>query len=81
MCLGIGAWNYPIQIATWKSAPALAMGNSFIFKTSENAPMSALYLAKAYQKAGLPDGLFQVIHGHGEIGSQLVSHPSIKRCP
>ena len=41
--------------------------------------MSALYLAKAYQKAGLPDGLFQVIHGHGEIGSQLVSHPSIKK--
>ena len=79
VCLGIGAWNYPIQIATWKSAPALAMGNSFIFKTSENAPMSALYLAKAYQKAGLPDGLFQVIHGHGEIGSQLVSHPSIKK--
>ena len=78
VCLGIGAWNYPIQIATWKSAPALAMGNSFIFKTSENAPMSALYLAKAYQKAGLPDGLFQIIHGDGEIGSQLVNHPSIK---
>ena len=50
-----------------------------IFKTSENAPMSSLYLAKALKQAGLPDGLLQIVHGNGEIGNQLVNHPSIKK--
>ena len=50
-----------------------------IFKTSENAPMSSLYLARAFKEAGLPDGLFQVVHGDGILGSHLVNHPSIKK--
>ena len=53
VCVGIGAWNYPIQIAGWKSAPALAMGNAMVFKPSENTPLTALALAEIYSEAGL----------------------------
>ena len=63
VCVGIGAWNYPIQVAGWKSAPALAMGNAMVFKPSENTPLSALALAEIYTEAGLPDGLFNVVQG------------------
>ncbi len=75
VCVGIGAWNYPIQIATWKSAPALAMGNAMVFKPSENTPLTALALAEIYSEAGLPDGLFNVVQGYGDVGAALVSHP------
>lgn len=74
VCVGIGAWNYPIQIAAWKSAPALAMGNAFVFKPSENTPLSALALAEIYTEAGLPDGLFNVVQGFGDVGAALVAH-------
>ncbi|MGN6307890.1 MAG: aldehyde dehydrogenase family protein, partial [Mesorhizobium sp.] len=74
VCVGIGAWNYPIQIAGWKSAPALAMGNAMVFKPSENTPLSALALADIYTEAGLPDGLFNVVQGFGNVGAALVEH-------
>ena len=74
VCVGIGAWNYPIQIAGWKSAPALAMGNAMVFKPSENTPLSALQLAEIYSEAGLPDGLFNVVQGYGDVGAALVEH-------
>ncbi|MFK4824127.1 betaine-aldehyde dehydrogenase [Paenochrobactrum sp. BZR 588] len=76
VCVGIGAWNYPIQIATWKSAPALAMGNAFIFKPSENTPLTALALAEIYHEAGLPAGLFNVVQGFGDVGAALIEHPT-----
>lgn len=79
VCLGIGAWNYPLQVATWKAAPALATGNAFIFKPSEYTPISAYFLAKAFKTAGLPAGLFQVLQGDGEIGKKLVKHPGINK--
>ncbi len=79
VCLGIGAWNYPIQIAAWKSAPALAMGNAMIFKPSEVTPLSALKLAEIYVEAGLPAGLFNVVQGFGDVAAKLVSHPSIAK--
>jgi len=79
VCVGIGAWNYPIQIAAWKSAPALAMGNAMVFKPSEVTPLSALALAEIYTEAGLPDGLFNVIQGMGEGGAALVSHPAVAK--
>ncbi|TGS46890.1 aldehyde dehydrogenase family protein, partial [bacterium M00.F.Ca.ET.179.01.1.1] len=72
VCVGIGAWNYPIQIAGWKSAPALAMGNAMVFKPSENTPLSALAPAEIYSEAGLPDGLFNVVQGYGDVGAGLV---------
>jgi betaine-aldehyde dehydrogenase len=77
--VGIGAWNYPIQGAGWKSAPALAMGNAMVFKPSENTPLSALALAEIYTEAGLPDGLFNVVQGYGDVGAALASHPVVAK--
>ncbi|PSJ61385.1 betaine-aldehyde dehydrogenase [Pseudaminobacter soli (ex Li et al. 2025)] len=79
VCVGIGAWNYPIQIAGWKSAPALAMGNAMVFKPSENTPLSALALAEIYTEAGLPDGLFNVVQGYGDVGGALVDHDVVAK--
>ena len=79
VCVGIGAWNYPIQIAGWKSAPALAMGNAMVFKPSENTPLSALALAEIYTEAGLPDGLFNVVQGFGDVGGALVAHEAVAK--
>lgn len=76
---GIGAWNYPIQIACWKSAPALACGNAMIFKPAELTPLTAIELEKAYRDAGLPDGLFQVVQGKAETGRLLSRHPGIAK--
>lgn len=76
----IGAWNYPIQIALWKSAPALAAGNAMIFKPSEVTPLTALKLAEIYTEAGVPDGVFNVLPGFGaEVGQALTEHPDIAK--
>jgi betaine-aldehyde dehydrogenase len=75
----IGAWNYPIQIACWKSAPALAAGNAVIFKPAETTPLSALKLAEILTEAGLPDGVFNVVQGYAETGRMLVRHPGIAK--
>ncbi|MGR3322353.1 MAG: betaine-aldehyde dehydrogenase [Pseudooceanicola sp.] len=74
-CVGIGAWNYPIQIACWKAAPALAAGNAMIFKPSELTPLSALKLAEILGEAGAPAGIFNVLQGAGEVGAALVTDP------
>jgi betaine-aldehyde dehydrogenase len=76
---GIGAWNYPIQIACWKSAPALACGNAMIFKPAELTPLTAIELQKAYREAGLPDGVFQVVQGYADTGRLLSRHPGIRK--
>jgi betaine-aldehyde dehydrogenase len=79
VCAGIGAWNYPIQIACWKSAPALAAGNAMIFKPSEITPLSALKLAEIYSEAGVPAGVFNVVQGDGRVGAMLAAHPDIEK--
>ena len=79
VCAGIGAWNYPVQVACWKAAPALAAGNAFILKPSEETPLTANALAEIFQQAGLPDGLFQVIHGDHEIGQAICAHKGIAK--
>ncbi|MBC3618291.1 betaine-aldehyde dehydrogenase [Vibrio metschnikovii] len=79
ICAGIGAWNYPIQIAMWKSAPALAAGNTMIFKPSEETPLSALKLAEIFTQAGLPDGVFNVVQGDARVGQMLTAHPEIAK--
>src|SRR6476620_4362227 len=79
VCAGIGAWNYPLQIAAWKAAPALACGNSMIFKPSELTPATALELAAVFMEAGAPPGLFNVVQGDGRVGSMLVEHPRIAK--
>jgi betaine-aldehyde dehydrogenase len=76
---GIGAWNYPLQIACWKSAPALAAGNAMIFKPSEITPLSASKLAEIYIEAGVPPGVFNVVHGDGRVGAMLSMHPGIEK--
>ena len=79
VCVGIGAWNYPIQIACWKSAPALAAGNAMIFKPSELTPTTALKLAEIYLEAGLPPGVFNVLQGRGSTGALLAEHPGVAK--
>lgn len=79
VCAGIGAWNYPIQIALWKSAPCLAAGNCMVYKPSEFTPLHAQYLANVYKEAGLPDGVFNVVYGAGEVGAHLTSHSAIAK--
>ncbi|MGR5499835.1 betaine-aldehyde dehydrogenase [Vibrio sp. DNB22_10_4] len=79
ICAGIGAWNYPIQIAMWKSAPALAAGNAMIFKPSEETPLTALKLAEIFTEAGLPDGVFNVVQGDHRVGQMLTAHPDIAK--
>ncbi|RZF24456.1 betaine-aldehyde dehydrogenase [Paraburkholderia sp. UYCP14C] len=76
---GIGAWNYPLQIACWKSAPALAAGNAMIFKPSEITPLSASKLAEIYIEAGVPPGVLNVVHGDGRVGAMLSMHPGIEK--
>ena len=76
---GIGAWNYPLQIACWKSAPALACGNAMIFKPAELTPLTAIELEKIYLEAGLPEGLFQVVQGRADTGRLLSLHPDIAK--
>jgi betaine-aldehyde dehydrogenase len=76
---GIGAWNYPLQIACWKSAPALAFGNAMIFKPASLTPLTAAELARAYRDAGLPEGIFQVVQGHSATGRLLTRHPAIRK--
>ncbi|WP_102960378.1 betaine-aldehyde dehydrogenase [Mangrovicella endophytica] len=79
ICAGIGAWNYPIQIASWKAAPALACGNAMIFKPSDITPLSALKLAEILLEAGVPAGVFNVVQGLGEVGAALARHPAIAK--
>ena len=76
---GIGAWNYPLQIACWKSAPALACGNAMLFKPAELTPLTAIRLAEVYREAGLPEGVFQVVQGFADTGRLLTRHPEIRK--
>ncbi|MFG6567656.1 betaine-aldehyde dehydrogenase [Sulfitobacter sp. 1A13679] len=79
VCVGIGAWNYPTQIACWKAAPALACGNAMIFKPSETTPLCALKVAEILIEAGLPAGLFNVVQGMGGVGQSLVTDARVDK--
>jgi betaine-aldehyde dehydrogenase len=76
---GIGAWNYPLQIACWKAAPALACGNAMIFKPAELTPFTAVKLEEILLEAGLPPGVFQVVQGFADTGRLLTLHPRIRK--
>ena len=76
---GVGAWNYPLQTCTWKVAPALACGNSFVYKPSPLAPLAAVVLGEVLQEAGLPDGVYNVVQGEAETGALLSSHPDVDK--
>ncbi|ALO07194.1 betaine aldehyde dehydrogenase [Streptomyces venezuelae] len=76
----IAPWNFPMPIAAWATAPALAAGNAVILKPAETTPLTALRLAALALEAGLPEGLFQVLPGTGPVaGNALVEHPGIAK--
>ncbi|MFJ2904886.1 aldehyde dehydrogenase family protein [Streptomyces sp. NPDC091279] len=76
----IAPWNFPMPIAAWATAPALAAGNAVLLKPAETTPLTALRLAELALAAGLPDGLFQVLPGHGPVaGNALVEHPGVAK--
>lgn len=79
VCVGIGAWNYPTQIACWKGAPALACGNTMVFKPSETTPLCALKVAEILHEAGAPAGVYNVVQGLGAVGAQLVTDPRVAK--
>lgn len=79
VCVGIGAWNYPTQIACWKGAPALACGNAMVFKPSETTPLCALKVAQILHEAGLPAGVYNVIQGYGDVGEALVTDARVNK--
>ena len=80
VCGIIVPWNFPIAIASWKSAPALAMGNTVVLKPAEQTPMTALRLAELALDAGVPEGVFTVITGPGStIGTALTTHPLVRK--
>lgn len=76
---GIGAWNYPFQVMSWKLAPALVCGNTFVFKPSPMTPFSALLLAQICTQVGIPDGVVNVVQGGGETGKLLCQHPDVAK--
>ncbi|MEU2074595.1 aldehyde dehydrogenase family protein [Streptomyces sp. NPDC013489] len=76
----IAPWNFPMPIAAWATAPALAAGNAVLLKPAETTPLTALRLAELALEAGLPDGLFQVLPGTGPVaGNALVEHPGVAK--
>ncbi len=79
VCVGIGAWNYPSQIACWKAAPALSTGNAMVFKPSEVTPLGALQLAEIFIQAGMPAGVFNVVQGRGAVGAALTTDSRVAK--
>lgn len=81
--LGVAAqiipWNFPLLMAAWKIAPALACGNTVVLKPAETTPLTALLLAEILQEAGLPDGVVNIVTGAGETGAALVAHPGVNK--
>jgi betaine-aldehyde dehydrogenase len=74
----IAPWNYPLQMAAWKVLPAIAAGNAIVLKPSELTPLTALMMAEAAQRAGIPDGVVNVVTGRGvDVGEHLVAHPDV----
>jgi len=72
-------WNFPLLMAAWKLAPALATGNTCVLKPAETTPLSALFLAEVCAEAGLPPGVVNVVTGAGETGAALVAHPGVDK--
>ena len=72
-------WNFPLLMAAWKIAPALAAGNTLVLKPAETTPLTALILADILREAGLPPGVVNIVTGDGDVGRQLVRHPGIDK--
>ena len=72
-------WNFPLLMAAWKLAPALACGNTVVLKPAETTPLTAMKLAELIQDANLPPGVVNIVTGAGKTGSEIVSHPDINK--
>ena len=79
VCGQIIPWNFPLLMAAWKIAPALACGNTVVLKPAETTPLTALHLAKICQEADLPPGVVNIVPGAGETGAHLVNHPHVRK--
>lgn len=80
VCVGIIPWNFPLSMAFWKIAPAIAMGNTIVLKPATATPLGALIIAEAAKAAGIPSGVINVIAGPGaELGNTLCTHPSVDK--
>jgi betaine-aldehyde dehydrogenase len=80
VCAIIVPWNFPIAITSWKSSPALAMGNTVVLKPAEQTPVTALRLAELALEAGMPEGVFTVLTGSGSVvGEALIRHPLVRK--
>jgi len=72
-------WNFPLLMAAWKIAPALAAGNTVVLKPAETTPLTALKLAEIIQESGLPEGVVNIITGDGKTGAAIVNHPDVNK--
>jgi aldehyde dehydrogenase (NAD+) len=79
VCGQIIPWNFPLLMAAWKIAPALACGNTVVLKPAETTPLTALALAKICQEADLPPGVVNILPGAGETGAHIVNHPRVRK--
>jgi len=78
VCAGITPFNFPAMVPMWMWAPALACGNTFVLKPSEKDPSASVYVAELLKEAGLPDGVFNVVHGDKEAVDGLLTHPLVR---
>jgi aldehyde dehydrogenase (NAD+) len=72
-------WNFPLLMAAWKIAPALACGNTVVLKPAETTPLTALHLAQVFQQADLPPGVVNIVTGDGKTGAAVVGHPDVDK--
>ena len=78
VCAGITPFNFPVMVPMWMYPIAIAAGNTYVLKPSERVPRAALHLAELFKEAGLPDGVFNVVHGGAEAADALIAHPDVR---
>ena len=79
VCGQIIPWNFPLLMAAWKIAPALATGNTVVLKPAEQTPLTALMLGELLTEAGVPAGVVNIVTGHGDAGAALTAHPDVDK--
>lgn len=79
VCAQIIPWNFPLLMLAWKFGPALATGNTVVLKPAEQTSLTALYVAQLTKEAGFPDGVVNVIPGHGKTGAMLSTHLDVDK--
>jgi aldehyde dehydrogenase (NAD+) len=77
VCGIITAWNFPVAVPSWKILPAIAAGNTIVYKPSKDSPHSGVIFAEIMEEAGIPKGVFNVLLGTGRMGNMMVEHPDI----